>query len=64
MDYLWKTKLISRSRLYKLIRQELGYNYHSGTTTSIEECNRALGVIKKIKEKLNEGTQMEICSRV
>lgn len=53
MDYLWKNKLISRSKLYKLIRKELGYNYHSGTTTSIEECDKALLVIKEIKEKLN-----------
>lgn len=54
MDRLWKDKLISRNTLYKLIRKELGYNYHNGTTTSIDECNKALEVINRIKKNLCE----------
>ena len=64
MDHLWKNKLISRNTLYKLIRDELGYNYHNGTTTSIEECDKALSVVKKIRERLDEGSSVEICSGI
>lgn len=52
MDYLWKNKIISRPELYKKLEQELGYNYHSGTTTSVEECEKALEIIEKIKEEV------------
>jgi hypothetical protein len=60
MDKLWKNKLISRDKLYSRLNKELGYNYHNGTTTSVEECDRALEVVSRISrelggDRLNEG---------
>lgn len=54
MDKLWKNKLISRDKLYSRLNKELGYNYHNGTTTSVEECDRALEVVSKISRELGD----------
>ena len=56
LDPLWKGKRPgTRKRLYKRISRELGYEYHTGNTKTIEECRKVYRIIQKIyKEKDNK----------
>lgn len=47
LDPLWKSKRYSRKEIYKIISKTLGYEYHTGNTKSIEECNRVIEIIKE-----------------
>jgi hypothetical protein len=55
MDILWKTKQISRNKLYKLISQKLGYNYHTGETRTVQECLKVLDIIDEIRKEIKAG---------
>lgn len=52
MDVLWKKGQIRRKDLYKKISQRIGYEYHNGTTKTIEECKCVLKIINDIKKEL------------
>lgn len=46
LDPLWKSGKISRGSLYKKLSQRLGYSYHSGDVSSVEQANRILNVVE------------------
>lgn len=49
LDPLWKGKRPgTRKRLYKRISRELGYEYHTGNTRTIDECRTVYRLILKI----------------
>lgn len=60
IDRLWKSKLYTRADVYKLISKEMGYSYHTGTTRTIEECNKA----KDIAIKLYERSKTNVSSNI
>lgn len=56
LDPLWKGKRSgTRKRLYKTLSDELGYEYHTANTRTIEECRTVYKLIQKIyKRKAND----------
>lgn len=52
MDVLWKKGKIKRTALYHKISKELGYTFHNGTTTSVQECMKVWDIVDKIEKEL------------
>ena len=55
MDPLWRNKLISRIKLYKLISKELGYTFHVGHIRTVDECFIVYDIVERIKKDLEIG---------
>ena len=52
LDPLWKGKRSgSRKRLYKTLSDELGYEYHTANTRTIEECRTVYKLIQEIYQR-------------
>lgn len=55
IDPLWKSGKITRSKLYRLIANELGIKcYHTGWTRSIKQCRDVYRAASKVIEKIGE----------
>jgi hypothetical protein len=48
-DPLWRSGKTSRGRVYKMMRDILGYDYHSGETRTVEECQKAREAAEQVK---------------
>lgn len=48
IDPAWKSKRIRRGRLYELISDELGYQYHTAEIKTIDEARRVYRVARDI----------------
>lgn len=54
IDPLWKSGKIKRSKLYALISKEVGYNYHTGNSRTLEDLREVYKVGLKIRKELDE----------
>ena len=48
LDPIWKSGRISRSRLYRLISQEVGYTYHTAELRTLAEARRVYRVVRRL----------------
>lgn len=48
IDPLWKDGIIERAKLYKLISNHIGYQYHTANIKSVQEANSIIEVALKI----------------
>jgi len=51
IDPLWKTRKISRKKLYSKLSAELGYRYHTANIKSVVEAQDILKLITKIRKE-------------
>lgn len=54
LDPIWKTGKIGRKKCYKLISEELGYEYHTANLKTIDECRTVYRIIQRIKRNIKE----------
>lgn len=54
IDPIWKSKVVSRTKLYALISEKMGYEYHTAKLRSTEECYRAYKAVEEIKLELKQ----------
>ena len=54
LDCLWKSNKYKRHEIYKALSKYFGYEYHNGTTKSIEECNKAIEFLEQNFEVKND----------
>lgn len=52
MDTLWKDGLIKRNVLYERISNEMGYTFHTANIKTLEESNRVIDKILRIRSEL------------
>lgn len=52
IDPIWKNGFATRKEVYKKLRDFLGYEYHSGETKTITECDEARIQAIKVKDIL------------
>ena len=52
IDPLWKDGKISRSKLYSLISEKIGYDYHTADLKSLEECKMIIKIAIELRGKL------------
>lgn len=50
LDPIWRNGTASRNTVYRMLKEKLGYNYHSGETKTVEECENARLKAIEIKE--------------
>ncbi len=50
IDPMWKSGSVRRSELYKAISDEIGWNYHTAKTRSLEEAREAYKAAMKFKK--------------
>ena len=55
LDPIWKSKNISRRKLYKKISGSLGYSYHTANIKSLEEARKIYSIIKTISTNIKKG---------
>jgi len=48
IDPVWQSGKITRSKLYKLISEKVGWKYHTACTRSIEECRNVYKIANQI----------------
>ena len=54
IDPLWKEKKIRRGKLYALLSEKMGYQYHTGELTCIEDARKVWVAAKEIiREELS-----------
>ena len=51
LDPIWKNKKIKRKELYKIISKKLGFQYHTATTRTINECEKVINLLNELKLK-------------
>lgn len=49
IDPLWKDGKITRTKLYAKISKQLGYEYHTGEVSSVQQYQQVLDIVKGIK---------------
>jgi hypothetical protein len=54
IDPVWQNNRMGRSKLYKLISNELGYTYHTANIKSIEEARTVYKIVLNIKKWLTK----------
>lgn len=52
IDPLWKYGEIKRGKLYRMISNKLGYEYHTAEIRSIDEARKVYIIAREIKKKL------------
>lgn len=57
LDPIWKSGSISRSKIYKMISDATGKEYHTAGISSIEDARVAYKAIQEIKHNLNIGSK-------
>ena len=55
IDPLWQQGYIKRKKLYKIISDELGYEYHTAETRSMEELDKIEELANKLVKQFNRG---------
>lgn len=50
LDPLWKSGKLSRRKLYKMLSEKLGYQYHTASIEDIEEARVVYGFIQQIRK--------------
>lgn len=55
LDPIWKEKLATRGQVYRHLSYRLGYAYHSAEVNSIEEAERIIKYLVKLKQSLKAG---------
>lgn len=55
IDPIWKSGIITRTGLYQLISQSLGWKYHTAKTRSVDEAREVYRVVRDIRKHLTEG---------
>lgn len=53
LDPIWQSGKISRSKLYRLVSDKVGWKYHTAKIRSIEEARECYRHIRQIKQDLN-----------
>lgn len=53
LDPLWKEGMLSRSEVYGYLTKELGYEYHTGETRTVEEAERIIKLLKQLKSSIS-----------
>ena len=53
IDPLWKSKKIKRGKLYKMLSDRLGYEYHTGDIRTIEEARRVYKVARRVIKEIS-----------
>lgn len=48
IDPVWKSKRVKRGRIYGLLSQRLGYEYHTGEIKTIDEARRVYRAAQEI----------------
>ena len=48
IDPLWKNKIMSRKKIYKIISDQLGYEYHTAKLKTTKECKNVLVILNGI----------------
>lgn len=56
IDPLWQQGYINRKKLYKIISDELGYEYHTAETRSMEELDKIEELANKLVKQFNRGS--------
>ena len=49
LDSIWKSNIMSRGQVYKLISDKLNFTYHTANIKSVAEANKILDIIETIK---------------
>lgn len=49
LDFIWQNSAIKRSKLYKQLSDELGWNYHTANIRSIKEAKQVLAILDTYK---------------
>lgn len=52
LDPIWKSKKITRNKLYKMLSDKLGFNYHTANIRSINEARKVYREIKLISQQI------------
>jgi hypothetical protein len=52
LDPLWREKLIGRKELYKMMSEKMGFQYHTASLSSIDECAKALSASISISNEI------------
>lgn len=52
LDPIFKSGKIKRRKLYKLISDKIGFNYHTANLRTIEECRKAYKIIIEIDKEI------------
>lgn len=47
LDPLWKSGKHSRKFIYKILSKHLGWEYHTGMTTSVSECEHIIRFLER-----------------
>ena len=55
IDPLWQQGYIKRKTLYKIISDELGYEYHTAETKSMDELDKIEQLANKLAKQFNQG---------
>lgn len=51
LDPLWKNGFIPRGKLYAMLSEALGYQYHTAELRSLEEARKVYGYVMEIARK-------------
>lgn len=54
LDPMWRDGYYKRAEIYGLISKEIGFNYHTASLKTVDECNKALKIISKLEDELHE----------
>ena len=54
LDPLWREGLIKRKDLYKRMTEKLGFQYHTASISSLEECGKVLHIARNLAIGLRE----------
>ncbi len=57
LDPIWKNGHAPRNKVYSILSQELGYSYHTGELSDIEECRKVYRIVKMIEQKYVKGAE-------
>ena len=57
IDPLWRSRKVNRNRLYQMMSEKLGWNYHTATLRTIEEARKAYAAGLDIRKELTGGPQ-------
>lgn len=55
MDILWKSKKLSRTELYEIISNIVGYEYHTAKLKDIEEARRVYLIVSRLRKGFSLG---------
>lgn len=57
IDPIWQSGTIARAKLYKMISREIGKQYHTADIRSVEDANKVIEVVNKIRADLEKSAR-------